>query len=384
MIFHTEDDFDLDKIADSGQCFRWETSVKESGDVPVYEESGADRAFDKPHGQSESDPRQDPETNNSPGKTGSRLPVYRILAGSRCLYISALGNGRFDLDCSDGEFEEFWRDYFDLGESYRSIRERIDPEKDPFLMNAAQYEKGIRILRQDPWETLLSFIISQNKNIPAIRRSIGLLCEACGDQRTDSLGKPYYAFPGPEAVASLSADDLNACRLGYRSAYVRAAAEAVLEGRLDLEELKCVGEDGDKERDKDKAGDKKKDEIKDKDKEKDKGKDNTERKKGKDSDEDRVIAALTGLYGVGIKVASCTALFGLHRLDAFPVDVWMKRILAAEYPDGYPREEHAPYNGVYQQYMFAYYRHMIDHARSHPCEISKKSRIVTHKTGFSK
>ena len=367
MIFHTEDDFDLDKIADSGQCFRWETSVKESGGVPVYEESGADRAFDKPHGQSESDPRQDLETNNSPGKTGNRLPVYRILAGSRCLYISALGNGRFDLDCTDGEFEEFWRDYFDLGESYRSIRERIDPVKDPFLMNAAQYEKGIRILRQDPWETLLSFIISQNKNIPAIRRSIGLLCEACGDQRTDPLGKPYYAFPGPEAVASLSADDLNACRLGYRSAYVRAAAEAVLEGRLDLKELMRLGEDSDKEKNKGEGNDEDK-----------------EKNRGKEKDEDCIISTLTGLYGVGIKVASCTALFGLHRLDAFPVDVWMKRILAAEYPDGYPREEYAPYNGVYQQYMFAYYRHMIDHARSHPCEISKKSRIVTHKTGFSK
>ena len=72
---------------------------------------------------------------------------------------------------------------------------------------------------------------------------------------------------------------------------------------------------------------------------------------------DALLAALTGLYGVGIKVASCVSLFGLHHTDAFPVDVWMKRILAEQYPDGYPYEKYSPYNGIYQQYLFAYYRH---------------------------
>ena len=69
------------------------------------------------------------------------------------------------------------------------------------------------------------------------------------------------------------------------------------------------------------------------------------------------VEALTGLCGVGIKVANCVSLFGLHHTDAFPVDVWMKRILTQYYPDGYPYERYSPYNGIYQQFMFAWYRH---------------------------
>ena len=263
------DDFDPDRIADSGQCFRWE--------------------------------KEDQKT-------------YRIIAGSACLYITPLGDDWFELDCSETEYESFWRDYFDLGENYRKIRERIDPERDPFLYQAAEHEKGIRILRQDPWETLVSFIISQNRNIPAIRRSVELLAESCGEKRTDQRGRIYHAFPGPESVMLLSGEALTDCRLGYRCRYVRSAAQAVAEGRIRLERLY-------------------------------------------QEDEENTIAALTGLFGVGVKVASCVSLFGLHHMDSFPVEVWIKRILAQEYPDGYPYEWYAPYNGVCQQYMFAYYRH---------------------------
>lgn len=268
MILQTNDDFDLEKIAESGQCFRWE-------------------------------------------KTDDK--TYRIPFRSSCLYISSLGEGRFELDCSAKEYEDVWQDYFDLKEDYRHIRKRIDPQEDPFLWKAMEQEKGIRILRQDPWETLISFIISQNKNIPAIRRSVRLLCEACGDQKTDGRGKPYHAFPCAKAVAELSENDLKACRLGYRCAYVRAAAEAVYEGSIDLRKLADL------------------------------------------TDAD-ALGKLKELYGVGIKVANCVALFGLHHLNSFPVDVWIRRVLEEEYPEGYPLKEYSPYNGVYQQYMFAYYR----------------------------
>lgn len=272
MIIQIEDDFDLDRIAESGQCFRWE-KVEES--------------------------------------------TYRIIAGKSCLYITALGEGRFELDCSEAEFENFWQDYFDLKESYREIRERIDPGLDPFLWQAAEHEKGIRILRQDPWEMLISFIISQNKNIPAICRSVELLAESCGEKRTDSRGRVYYTFPEPKAVAALTGEVLKECKLGYRCKYVRAAAEDVVEGRIGLEQL--VG-----------------------------------------AEEAYTIKSLTGLFGVGVKVANCVSLFGLHHVDAFPIDVWIKRILETEYPNGYPFERYSPYNGICQQYMFAWYRHRID------------------------
>ncbi len=269
MIITVNDDFDLDRIAESGQCFRWEKQADSS---------------------------------------------YRIIAGESCLYLSNLGRNRFEFDCSEDDFSQFWQEYFDLCENYRAIRGRIDREEDPFLWRAAEDEKGIRILRQDPWEMLITFIISQNKNIPAIRRCVALLAESCGERKADSRGREYYAFPGPYALASLSGQDLVSCRLGYRAKYVHAAAQAVANGDIDLIKLRTA-------------------------------------------DENTAVTALTGLFGVGIKVANCVSLFGLHHVDAFPVDVWMKRVLAEHYPDGYPYKKYAPFNGVCQQYMFAYCRH---------------------------
>ena len=274
MIVQIADDFDLDRIAESGQCFRW---------VKVEEHT------------------------------------CRIVAGSSCLYITSLGDGHYDLECEESEFNSFWRDYFDLNENYRCIRERIDPEEDPFLWQAAEQEKGIRILRQDPWEMLVTSIITQNRNIPAICRSVELLAECCGEKKTDSRGLEYYAFPEPEAIAVLSEEELLQCKLGYRWKYVQAAAKAVTGGEIDLDRLIPA-------------------------------------------DESTTIDALTGLFGVGTKVASCVSLFGLHHLDAFPVDVWIRRIFTEQYPDGYLYERYAPYNGVYQQYMFACYRHRRQNA----------------------
>jgi len=261
MILGFTDDLDPDRIADSGQCFRW-TKIEPS--------------------------------------------TYRIIAGSRCLYLTALGDNRYELDCSEEAFDAFWRSYLDLDEDYARIRARIDPKSDPFLSLAAENEKGIRILRQDSWEMLVTFIIS-----------VELLAEQCGEKRKDSRGEVYYAFPTPEAVAALSEEELNRCRLGYRCRYVHAAALSVLSGEISLEPLR-------------------------------------------EADEETTLAALTGLLGVGMKVANCVSLFGLHHLNAFPRDVWVNRVLTQEYPKGYPFEAYSPYNGIYQQYMFAWYRHRED------------------------
>ena len=272
MVVTITDDFDLDKIADSGQCFRWH--------------------------------KTDADT-------------YKIIAGESCMYITTLGDDRYSLDCTEADFAHLWRDYFDLQANYREIRNRIDPETDPFLSMAAEHEKGIRILRQDHWEMLITFIISQNKNIPAIRRSVELLAESCGEKLQDAKGQEYYGFPYPDAIIALSKQDLLACKLGYRWKYVRMAAEAVLNGDIDLNGLIIA-------------------------------------------DEKTTISTLTRLFGVGVKVANCVSLFGLHHIDAFPIDVWIKRILSEQYPDGYPYEKYSPFNGIYQQYMFAYYRHKDD------------------------
>ena len=267
MIVSIKDDFDLDKIAESGQCFRW-----------AKDDSGA----------------------------------YRIIHGKYCLRIRPLDDDAFELSCSEDEYRDVWYDYFDFGTDYRAVRERVDKAEDPFLARACEYGKGIRILRQDPWEMLISFIISQNKNIPAIKKSVELLCEAAGKQREDEYGE-FYLFPTPEEILSLNEEELAVCRLGYRCRYVKAAAVDVAEGKLDLERL-C------------------------------------------NMPEEETIDVLKSVCGVGTKVANCVSLFGLHHIDTFPIDVWIRRILDNEYPNGYPKEKYSPYNGIYQQYMFYFYR----------------------------
>ncbi|MBR4459236.1 MAG: hypothetical protein IKS31_09795 [Clostridia bacterium] len=270
MLLTVMDDFSPEKIHASGQCFRWE-------------QTGPD--------------------------------AWRILHAGHCVRLRAQGDGVFSFSCGEEEFRSVWAPYLDLEEEYAAIRRRIDPQTDPFLWAAAESERGIRILRQDFWETLVTFIISQNRNIPAIRRSVELLCALCGEARTDDSGEPYRTFPPPESVAALSDEALNSCKLGYRAAYVRAAAEAVASERIRGEDLRSA-------------------------------------------DCEEAVQTLMQIRGVGRKVASCVALFGLHQLDAFPRDVWISRVLEEAYPDGYPFGRYSPYNGVCQQYLFAYRRHL--------------------------
>ena len=268
MILEFSDDLDLKKIADSGQCFRWEELE--------------DGSFKVPHKDS-------------------------------CLIIKKLTDNSYDLSCDDKEYELVWKDYLDADSDYSRIRSRISKKKDPFLYAAAADQQGIRILKQDPWEALISFIISQNRNIPAIKRSIELLCERAGKKRKDPLGKAYYSFPTAKAINAMPAEALAECRLGYRDEYIKRTAAAACDGSLDINALA-------------------------------------------ECSEEEAFDKLISLHGVGKKVASCVMLFGLHFINSFPVDVWVKRILENEYPHGYPMEEYAPYNGIYQQYMFAYYR----------------------------
>ena len=268
MIITIEDDFDLLKIAESGQCFR----------------------FNRCEGG------------------------YSVAAGDRHVYVKELGKSRYEFDCSESEFEDFWREYFDLGTGYADIRKKIDKKRDEYLYNASEYGRGIRILKQDPWEMLISFIISQRKNIPAIKASIEKLCALAGRKiATGPDGKAIYSFPGPEALASLSMEQLSGCSLGYRDKYVHQAAQDVASGAVDLEAFREL-------------------------------------------DDEALMQELLKLYGVGVKVANCEILFGYHRLDAFPKDVWINRVLEQQYPEGFLFDEYAPYNGVMQQYLFFYSR----------------------------
>lgn len=242
-------------------------------------------------------------------RTGEK--EYSLIASGRFLCIKETGEHEFDLSCGREEFESFWKNYFDLDTDYAAYRSVCLPD-DAFLKKCIAFGEGIRILNQDPFETLISFIISQRKSVPAIRTSVERLCVSLGERIRPGEGILTHAFPSPEKIAQAPAALLSGCGLGYRTEYVRNAAERVVSGETDLSEMAELPTE-------------------------------------------ELIKRLTDMKGVGIKVASCEALFGYHRLDTAPVDVWIMRVLQKEYGGTFP-EEYLPAAGVLQQYMFNYAR----------------------------
>ncbi len=230
------------------------------------------------------------------------------IAKNRLLEIRHVAGDEFEFDCSESEFNDIWVDYFDLKTDYGSFISSI-PKDDSFLRKASDYGSGIRILKQEPFETVITFIISQRKSIPAIRTSVEKICRLCGNEIRDG----FYSFPDAKALSEVSDKDLAECSLGYRMDYVRSAAQSVYHGLVDLEKLKCL------------------------------------------SDED-LFQELSSLRGVGKKVANCVMLFAYHRIGAFPVDVWMERVIEEEYGGHFPLERYEGYAGIMQQYMFYYRR----------------------------
>lgn len=217
-------------------------------------------------------------------------------------------NGEVFLS-SRGE-ERMWRDYFDLDRDYGAISRAFDGGD--YLKTCVDYGMGIRILRQEPWEALCSFIISQCNNISRIKGIVERLCESYGDA-LEFEGRRFYSFPGARIIAELPDNGLDMLRCGYRAPYILSAATAVSTGALELEKLiEC---------------------------------DCLSAKK-----------ALTALQGVGDKVANCVVLFGLYHMEAFPIDVWIKRALKEHFPKGFDPASLGEYAGLAQQYIFYYIR----------------------------
>ncbi len=203
--------------------------------------------------------------------------------------------------------EKIWRGYFDLDLDYGKIKEELS-KMHPVLLEASTYAGGIRILNQHPFEALISFVISQNNNISRIKGIVERLCEHFGERIDDE----HYAFPSAEKLAQLSVDDLAVIRAGFRNRYIIDAAQKVASGEIEFEKLRAMNyADAQKE--------------------------------------------LMKITGVGVKVADCVLLYGLHRLESFPLDVWMKRALSVLF-EGYKGDEFGKYGGIAQQYIFHYSR----------------------------
>lgn len=226
------------------------------------------------------------------------------------------------------EDTKFWENYLDLSTDYSAIIASIKPE-DSYLISAARYGQGIRILRQDPWEMIITFIISQQKTIPKIREAIKALSQAYGSQQLNFRGQVYWSFPTPAQLQKASLDDLKALKLGYRAKYIYQTCQDAVCGKLDLNQLVSLPYK-------------------------------------------EALNYLMQFFGIGEKVANCICLFGLHHVDAFPVDTWIKKILMKYYwKDEYNKlpknhlfptmvdENFSSYcgcAGIMQQYIFFYER----------------------------
>ncbi len=272
-----------DYTLDCGQSFRWEKTSEGHWCAVVSSESG---------------------------------PVYCELSFSRNK------DGTCDItfyDCDEKAFNEIWVPYFDLDRDYDSILGTYN--KDKYLKQADKEYYGIRVTNQDPWETLCSFIISQNNNIPRIKGIIERLCENFGEpvrtiKTADGTDKTLYSFPTAEKLARLEPEDLAPIRAGFRNKYIIDAARKTAGGEINLERLKELPLE-------------------------------------------EAEAELLKIKGVGPKVAQCVLLYGCRQADAFPQDVWVKRILSELYPQGLPPCT-AGTRGIAQQYLFHWRRHLDD------------------------
>ncbi len=229
---------------------------------------------------------------------------WQGIVKGKYLEIEQKGKTIWFFNTSQEDYETIWRVYFDLERDYNQI---ITSYKDEHLVKACTAFPGIRILKQDEWEAICSFIISANNNIPRIKGIIERLCENFGDKTENG-----YSFPSPQKIAQLTVEDLAPIRAGFRAKYIIDAAQKISSGEVDIEKVKSLPFEKAKEE-------------------------------------------LLKIKGVGEKVAQCALLYGFGRVEAFPVDVWVKRILQEMYPQGFPSEYYKT-QGIAQQYLFHYRR----------------------------
>lgn len=276
------EDFNLEHIFDCGQCFRWNKISKDN-----LESDNAENLKEK----------------------GSSL-IYQGVAVGHSVVMEQEGKTLSITNCSKDDFENIWYKYLDLERDYGNIKSTLisDDNKENSMKKACEYGYGIRLLHQDLWETIVSFIISQNNNIPRIKGCIERLCALKGEE----IAEGVYDFPTVEVLAKSTEEELAPIRLGYRSGYIIKSAQQVMEKGFP-----------------------------------------------------KTLEELLELHGVGPKVANCISLFGLREYNSFPIDVWVKRVMAELYGfeekdlkgmKNYAEKHFGKLGGFAQQYLFYYMR----------------------------
>lgn len=237
--------------------------------------------------------------------------VFEIISGDKYLRASqATLDAEVIFDCSENEFDSYWKHYFALDEDYAGFIKAADKDDD-YLQKAIKNGSGIRILNQDLWEMIVSFLISQQNNITRIRKCIDNICRKYGKECINKYGETYFAFPTAESMALLAEDALMECNLGYRSKYVVRMAKSAVNDFESINSLWGLSYDD-------------------------------------------AHKKLLGYYGIGKKVADCICLFALHHIEAFPIDTHINQVLNKYYPYGFDFARYEGFAGVMQQYIFFY------------------------------
>lgn len=235
--------------------------------------------------------------------------TYELIAGDKYLKVSQEGS-IVNFFCSDMEFICYWVPYFDIDVDYGKYIQTVNP-RDSYLNAAVQCGSGIRILHQDLWEMIITFLISQQNNISRIRGCIERLCTRYG-KKMESDSTEYYSFPTPEQLSTATEADLRQLGMGYRARYIVETTRSILTGEVSLDRLYQIKYY------------------------------RTARKE------------LMKLSGVGEKVADCICLFALHHMDAFPIDTHIRQVLDEHYRRGFPNRRYRGMRGIMQQYIFYY------------------------------
>lgn len=231
--------------------------------------------------------------------------VWCGIAFGKYIELSQENNNIIINHSTKEDFDNIWYNYFDLARDYEKIIAEVSSNET--VAKAAKYCSGIRLLNQEPWEALCSFIISQNNNIPRIKGIIERLCENFGNKINGG-----YTFPSAEVISKLTIDDLAVIRSGFRAKYILDAAQKTACGEIDLCSLMNI-------------------------------------------DYDMARQKIMTIKGVGPKVADCVLLYGLGYKNAFPRDVWINRALDQMF-DGNIPDSVGQYGGIVQQYIFHYIR----------------------------
>ncbi len=251
----------------------------------------------------------------------ARSPTHAFevegIAFSRHVSFGENGDGDLYIKASEEDFNSIWKSYLSLDVDYDAINEKILKSlsgKDALHMErACNASRGIRILRQDSWEALCSFIISQNNNIPRIKKIIAALSERFGEAIDGG-----YAFPTPEALKEAGEERIFELKTGFRAKYIYDAACKVADGELSFDSIRGASDYAEAQR------------------------------------------LLSSVKGVGPKVAACALLFGFGRTDAFPIDVWIRRVIEKRFENGLDPSLFGDVAGIAQQYLFYYERYVSD------------------------